>query len=280
MKNLTIGQIAVSNFPYYKYSMEYALDSLERMGGKNLELYACDPHFHVDDCGMADAAALKKKIRDHGLKVVCFTPEQCNYPVNIASKNPQARKRSLEVYVKSMQFAVEMDCDLCQFLSGFGCLDEEDEPIWQRSVESMAYLAGIAEGYGLTIALETSPKAYTCLTDSGKVTKMIEEIGSPALKGMIDTAVLGYSNETIADAIRLLKNGELIRHVHIGDGKPNGHFILGEAELDLVSMMKALDEIGYKHALSLEILNPLYAECPEHAMKTSFEWLKKCIEEN
>ena len=47
-------------------------------------------------------------------------------------------------------------------------LDEEDEPIWQRSVESMAYLAGIAEGYGLTIALETSPKAYTCLTDSGK----------------------------------------------------------------------------------------------------------------
>ena len=270
----------MSNFPYYKYSLEYALDSLERMGGRDLELYACDPHFHVDDSTMADAKALKKKISAHGLKVVCFTPEQCNYPVNIAAKNPQARKRSLEIYVRSMQFASELDCSLCQFLSGFGCLDEDDGPIWQRSQESLAYLAGIAEGYGIEIALETSPKAYTCLTDSGKVTKMIDEIGSPALKGMIDTAVLGYSNETIQDAIGLLKNGELIRHVHVGDGKPNGHFILGEAELDLVSMMKALDEIRYPYALSLEILNPLYAECPEHAMQTSFEWLKKCIAEN
>lgn len=280
MKNLKTEQIAVSNFPYYKYSMEYALDSLERMGGKNLELYACDPHFHVDDSNLADVKAVKKKIADHGLKVVCFTPEQCNYPVNIAAKNPQARKRSLEVYVKSMQFAVELDCPLCQFLSGFGCLDEQDESIWQRSVESMAYLAEIAEGYGLEIALETSPKAYTCLTDSAKVTQMIEEIGSPALKGMIDTAVLGYSNETIQDAIHRLKDGSLIRHVHVGDGVPNGHFILGEGKLDLTAMMKALDEIGYSHALSLEILNPLYVSSAEHAMKASFEWLKRCIEEN
>ena len=64
MKHLTVEQICVSNFPYYKYSLEYALDSLERMGGKNLEMYACDPHFHVDDSTLADAKALKKKIKN------------------------------------------------------------------------------------------------------------------------------------------------------------------------------------------------------------------------
>ena len=48
MKNLKTDQIAVSNFPYYKYSLDYALDSLARMGGKNLEFYACDPHLHMD----------------------------------------------------------------------------------------------------------------------------------------------------------------------------------------------------------------------------------------
>ena len=97
MKNLTIEQICVSNFPYYKYSLEYALDSLERMGGKYLEMYACDPHFHVDDCTLADARALKLKIKNHGLTTMCFTPEQCNYPVNIAAKNPVARKRSIDI---------------------------------------------------------------------------------------------------------------------------------------------------------------------------------------
>ena len=151
MKNLTIEQICVSNFPYYKYSLEYALDSLERMGGKYLEMYACDPHFHVDDCTLADARALKLKIKNHGLTTMCFTPEQCNYPVNIAAKNPVARKRSIEVYKKSIQFAAELDCHLCQFLAGFGCLDEKDEDIWQRSVEALEYLARIAALYRYAI---------------------------------------------------------------------------------------------------------------------------------
>ena len=68
MKKLSVSQIAVSNFPYGKYSFGYALDSLERMGGENLELYACDPHFHVDDMTASDLAAAKKQIKDHHLR--------------------------------------------------------------------------------------------------------------------------------------------------------------------------------------------------------------------
>ena len=49
MKQILENQIAVANYPYGKYSFEYALDSLERIGGKKMELYACDPHFHIDD---------------------------------------------------------------------------------------------------------------------------------------------------------------------------------------------------------------------------------------
>lgn len=279
MKNLKTEQICVSNFPYYKYSLEYALDSLERMGGKNLEMYACDPHFHVDDCTLADVKALKRKIKTHGLRTACFTPEQCNYPVNIAAKNPAARKRSIGVYKKSIEFAAELDCHLCQFLSGFGCLDEKDEDIWQRSREALEYLADIAKAYEIDIALETSPKSYTCLTDTPKMRKMIEEVNRDNVFGIIDTAVLGYSHETISQAIGALDDGKLLRHVHVGDGKPNGHFILGEGELDLAGMMKELDQIGYGYCLSLEILNPLYVENAEHAMKTSFEWLKNCIKD-
>lgn len=33
MKHLKASQVAVSNYPYFKYSLEYTLDSLERMGG-------------------------------------------------------------------------------------------------------------------------------------------------------------------------------------------------------------------------------------------------------
>jgi len=147
MRNLKTEQIAAANYPYFKYSLEYALDSLERMGAARMEFYACYPHLHVDDAGLSQVRAVKRQLKDHHLTPICFTPEQCLYPVNIASRDVNARKRSLDVYVKSMEFAAEMDIELCQFLSGFGCLDEKDEDIWKRAVESVAYLGRIAQGY-------------------------------------------------------------------------------------------------------------------------------------
>ena len=45
MRNLKTEQIAAANYPYFKYSLEYALDSLERMGAARMEFYACYPIF-------------------------------------------------------------------------------------------------------------------------------------------------------------------------------------------------------------------------------------------
>ncbi|MDD3174012.1 MAG: sugar phosphate isomerase/epimerase, partial [Herbinix sp.] len=94
MKNLKQSQIAVSNYPYYKYSLDYTLDSLQRLGAETIELYACYPHLHIDDTNLVRIKSIKKKLKDHGIKPICFTPEQCMYPVNIASKDVVARKRS------------------------------------------------------------------------------------------------------------------------------------------------------------------------------------------
>ena len=109
MRNLKTEQIAAANYPYFKYSLEYALDSLERMGAARMEFYACYPHLHVDDAGLSQVRAVKRQLKDHHLTPICFTPEQCLYPVNIASRDVNARKRSLDVYVKSMEFAAEME---------------------------------------------------------------------------------------------------------------------------------------------------------------------------
>lgn len=275
MKNLKVDQIATANYPYYKWSLDYTLNSLESIGCKNMEFYACAPHFHVDDSDMNDCRAVKKKLKDHHLTPICFTPEQCMYPINIAAKNVNARKRSLDVYRRSLEFASEMEIPVCQFLSGFGCLDENDDDIWKRAVESVAALAVIAEAYGIDIALETSPKEYTATDTCKKIAQMIKDVGSPNIKGMIDTATLGFMNETIEGAVADL--GDNFRHLHVGDGVPNGHFAIGEGKLDIAHMFDVIDETGYKYAISLEILNDRYVRCPEEAMKKSYEWLVNYI---
>lgn len=273
MKNLKESQILTSNYPYGRYSLDYALESLQRIGGDTIEFYACFPHFHIDDVEYSDLKALKKKLKDHNLSVECFTPEQCLYPVNIAAKNVNARKRSLDVFKKSILYGAELGAEYVVVLAGYGTLDENERHAWARSVESLGILGDAAAGCGVTLTLETSPREYTTTHNSKDVVRMIKEVGSPAIKGMIDTATLGYSGETMKRAIEDLEGN--LRHVHIADGVPNGHLILGEGNLDILEMLRELDDIGYEGPLSLEILNDKYVRNPHQAMEVSYQRLKE-----
>lgn len=276
MRHLKEAQILTSNYPYYRYSLRYALDSLERIGAENIEFYACFPHFYLDDrCLKEDLPGLKKSLSDRRLKVRCVTPEQCRYPVNIAAFDKARRAKSLDTFEKAIQCAAELGGQYVVLLAGYGTLDEEESETWKRSAESVGWLGHIAEQNGITLVLETSPREYTTTHNSKDVVRMIGEAGSPAVKGMIDTATLCYSGETMAEAIYGLEGN--LRHVHIADGVPDGHLILGEGKLNLQDMLGELDDTGYEGALSLEILNDKYVKNPHRAMEISYRKLKEYI---
>lgn len=276
MKHITEKQILTSNYPYYRYSLSYALDSLERIGAENIEFYACFPHFYLDDKDLSqDLPKLKKNLSDRHLQVQCVTPEQCLYPVNIAALDSVRREKSLETFRESIRCAAELGGQYVVLLAGYGTLDEEETEVWKRSAEAVSELAHTAEQNGITLVLETSPREYTTTHNSKDIVCMLREVGSPAVKGMIDTATLGFSGETMKQAIDDLEGN--LRHVHIADGVPNGHLILGEGNLDILAMLNELDKIEYQGALSLEILNDRYVRNPHEAMKTSYEKLKEYI---
>jgi len=275
MKTLCREQILTSNYPHWRYSLEYALDSLERIGCKSIEFYGVYPHFHLDDVTYADVKDLSHMLRVHGLLVKVFTPEQCLYPVNIAASDPEARFRSLEVFRKSILYGAELGANTVVLLAGYATLDENESEAWKRSAESLHDLSKLAEGCGVTLVMETSPREYTVTHNSKDVVRMIHEVGSPSLSGMIDTATLGFSGETMAEAIRDLEGH--LDHVHFADGVPNGHFIPGEGNLDLRSMLAELDCAGYNKALGLEILNDRYVRDPHYAMQTAFDRLNEYI---
>lgn len=265
-----------SNYPYYRYSLDYALDSLERIGAENIEFYACYPHFYLDDAELSkDLPGLRKSLSDRHLSVRCVTPEQCLYPVNIAARDRIRRERSIETFRRAIRCAAELGGQYVVLLAGYGTLDEDESEIWKRSLESAAELGRMAEKHGITLVLETSPREYTTTHNSKDVVRMIREIGSPGIKGMIDTATLGYSGETMRQAIADLEGN--LAHVHVADGVPDGHLILGEGSLDIPGMLRELDEAGYKGALSLEILNDRYVRDPHRAMEISYKKLREYL---
>ncbi len=109
---------------------------------------------------------------------------------------------------------------------------------------------------------------------AGHIAKMIEEVGSPYLKGLADTDVMATTGkDTIHDFIRELGND--LNHVHFVDGNPGGHLVPGEGVLDMAEALKALNDIDYKGYLGLELLDRRYILDPEKAMRDSLTWFEE-----
>ena len=90
MSELLMDQLAGTNMVYARFSFQYFLASMQRLGVHNIELYGCTTHFHFYDGDEAVARA-KRLLRDSGLRVISMMPEENVYPVNIAAREKRLR---------------------------------------------------------------------------------------------------------------------------------------------------------------------------------------------
>ena len=95
------SQLAAMNMVYNRYSFTYFLDSLERMGVGQFELWAGAPHFCHFIQSLSDAGKLRKEVGLRGLKIVCLTPEQVLYPHNIASSDRELRGSAWSIFINT-----------------------------------------------------------------------------------------------------------------------------------------------------------------------------------
>lgn len=269
-------KIAAGTFPYSKYSIDYALDSLLSLGFDRAEVYCSYPHLNLEDSGLACIPGIKSKLRERNIQVVCLTPQQMKYPVNIAASDQARRKRSLELMETVLCAAAELDCPLALIHGGFPLNDEKEEDAWNRSSQSLAYLNHRAECLGVDIVLETVDVRWkTLLRNSSKAAEMIRQLGAKRIHGMIDFMTMSHSGETPEEVYKNLRGD--IAHCHFSDGysgsKKMSHLIPGDGELDLDRMLRELDSLEYKGFLSIELTDG-YEDDPHSAMRRSKEWLE------
>lgn len=256
-KNLTKSQYIHSNFPYYNYSLDYTLDSLQRIGAGKLEFYGALPHFCMEDVTYADMKVLKRKLDDHGLSVVEINPENCAYPTNLASGNPATRLRTFRYYENAIRTAGVLGTPYVLVFPGFANLDESQEKAWDLSVDSMRRLAEIARTEGVTITFEATTRNITVITDHKEVMRMIRDCGCENMAVTIDLMCLSQTKETVQDVYDICGADKVV-NVHYTDGGllPSGaweHRIPGEGELDLDRMLMMFDENGYRGYFGNEV---------------------------
>jgi len=272
MSRITRDQITGMNFHYKHYPLEYFLDAMVRYECKNIELWGASPHFYVDELTLQDMRNIKREIDRRNLSVVCFTPEQCVYPINLAAKENRIRERSIQYFIKSAEAAKELAAPLLLVTPGWGYENEDRQEAWKRTRDSLEKLSTVAGELELTLALEPLTRVESNIIYDAKLLKaMLDEVNSPFLKGMIDTIPMALANEDFNDYFSLLKDE--IAHIHFIDGKPEGHLVWGDGVLPLQKYMDQLSRHGYQGSLTLEYTSYQYVQNPDEAIERTLDVL-------
>lgn len=262
-------QIVGANYHYTRYSLPYFVKSMERLGVRQIEFYAADPHLYVENCTPERAKDIRRRLDDSGIKVACFTPEQCSYPINIALDDDYARSYSVHYYDYTLEYAAILGSPLVQIVGGRGYFDGDLEGAWERSKESLRLITERAKSYGITIVLEASSyMTSTVVNNCTHIRQMIDEIKLPNLRGMIDTNALYKAEEDFETCVKLL--GEDLVHMHFIDATENAYSLIpGTGVLPMAEWMQILADHGYQGVLTPELWGTRYAMDPEDAMKRS-----------
>ena len=108
---MELSQLCAANYHYKRYTLDYFLESAERLGYQSIELWASGPHLHLEDFDAARLAELNRKIKAHHLALRCFTPEQCVYAISVSHPDKVYRDRTVDFFNQHIEAAVQLDCD-------------------------------------------------------------------------------------------------------------------------------------------------------------------------
>lgn len=268
-------KFAGMNITFRHFPFEYFLNSMEGLEISDIELWGGEPHFYVYRNCLGNIRKARKEIRTRNLNIVCYTPEQCVYPFNIAALDADWRQKSVEYFKENLYTALELGTNMMLITSGIGDFSVSMEESWKYASDSIYQLAKIAEHEGMTLTLEPLTSFESNLIiDSRGVKKMIEEIQSPSLKGMIDTVAMHLAGETPDDYFNALPD---VCHFHLidGDGTSDAHLALDDGILNWREYLTSLQNHYYEGACTLEIMGPGYYKNPQDAVMKSLKKIKE-----
>lgn len=275
---LSMEQFCTSNFSYFRYPFDRFLDDAVDLGVKNIEIWGISPHLYVNDVTDAGVAEINRKIADRGLKTICFTPEQCIYPINISAVEDVIRNRSVDYFFRCIDVTAQLGAPFLFLTSGWGYADEEKEACWARSRDSITKISRAAEQSNVTLVLEgLQPVESNIINTAADIRRMIDEVNSPCLAPALDTVGMAVAGETVKDYVQSF--GSSIRHAHFIDGVPEGHMAWGDGHLPLTEYLKDLSDAGYKGCLSLEFAGPRYYLEPRRPVEQCYQQIEKALAE-
>jgi|YNPMSStandDraft_1061717.scaffolds.fasta_scaffold17800_3 D-psicose/D-tagatose/L-ribulose 3-epimerase len=206
----------------------------------------------VEDPSHIDPAYVRRHLDEIGL--VCGSVCVCLGPDRDLRGTPKAQKTGLTYLMKLVDQAVVLGARsvIGPVYSAVGRAEATPRAVyrqqWRTVVKNLRALCRHAEQAGIQICMEPLNRFETDFINTcEQALAMVRDVGSPALKVMLDTFHMNIEEKNQAAAIR--KAGSLLGHLHAcgcDRGTP------GKDHIDWVGIAQALREIGYEGDVVIE----------------------------
>lgn len=246
-------QYSVSNWIYATEDLEkslqrlakYKYDAVELEGEPNKEKY--------------EPKKVKKMLKKYRLKVSSIAGMYLwkeEIKRDLASSDKKIREQTIIYLFKCIDYAQLMGAKLVIVVPAAvsktaPSLSKKED--WKNSVKAVREVAKYAEKKDILLAIEPINRYETYLVKSVQDALCYSrEVNSSHVKIMADTFHMNIEERDIPEAIRIAGNNLI--NVHIAD---SNRCSVGRGHINFKVLIKALKEINYQYALTLEPLPPV-----------------------
>jgi len=246
-------QYSISNWIYATEDLEkgfqrlakYKYDAVELEGEPDKEKY--------------EPKKVKKMLQQYGLEVSSIAGMYLwkeEIKRDLASSDKKIREQTIAYLIKCIDYAQLMGAKLVIVVPAAvsklaPSLSKKED--WKNSVKAVQEVAKYAEKKDILLAIEPINRYETYLVNSVQDALYYAcEVNSSHVKIMADTFHMNIEERDIPEAIRIAGNNLI--NVHIAD---SNRCSVGRGHINFIALIKALKEINYQYALTLEPLPPV-----------------------
>ena len=246
-------QYSISNWIYATEDLEKSLQRLVKYKYEAVELEG-EP-----DKEKYEPKKVKKMLKKYGLEVSSIAGMYLwkeEIKRDLASSDKKIREQTIVYLFKCIDYAYLVGAKLVivvpTAVSKLAPSISKKED-WKNSVKAVQEVAKYAEKKDILLAIEPINRYETYLVNSVQdALYYAREVNSSHVKIMADTFHMNIEERDIPEAIRIA--GSNLINVHIAD---SNRCSVGRGHINFKALIKALKEINYQYALTLEPLPPV-----------------------
>lgn len=269
-------KLAFSTNAFKRYSLEEAIKVIAGIGYEGVEILADVPHAYPP-------------LEESQVSSIKDTVSNCN--TQISNVNAFTLYAITDVYhpswiesdetLRELRIQHTIRCiELAKKIGSKNISTEPGGPVQRTSdrdylkelfVKGLNRVAAIAEKRRVEVLVEPEPNLL--LENSKQFLDVIKDINSQYVRLNFDIGHFYCVGENPAEIIKRL--AEYIGHFHLADitiDRVHNHLIPGLGSIDFKSVFEAINEIGYREFVTIELYP--YQDNPVYAAESAFKYIK------